>query len=197
MCIRDRKEAFEEASPAHEEVSYVSMDQAREYLDMVRNCSKFIAFATMLCIFSPVALIFLCGYAEYSGFSENIAGFGGLMVLFAFIAVAVVIFIYTGSRMNEYEYLKKEVIKIDKSTELYIKEERKRSNSLFSLKIAIGVVLCILGVVPLLGAAFFFENNDFAAIISVGILLIVVGIAVVLFITAGMPQEAYKVLRCV
>lgn len=183
---------YKEEASADAEEKYVSMNQAREYINMVKKYSNFIAIATMLCIFSPINLIFLGGLTEISSFSENVAGFAGLMILFAFIIVAVILFIYSGRQMEEYEYLKKEVFRLDNSTEVYIREERKKNRSNFSIKIIVGVVLCIFSVVPLLCSAFFF--NDFACICSVCILLIFVGIGVFFFITAGMVEDSYKIL---
>lgn len=183
---------YKEEASADAEEKYVSMNQAREYINMVKKYSNFIAIATMLCILSPINLIFLGGLTEISSFSENVAGFAGLMILFAFIIVAVILFIYSGRQMEEYEYLKKEVFRLDNSTEVYIREERKKNRSNFSIKIIVGVVLCIFSVVPLLCSAFFF--NDFACICSVCILLIFVGIGVFFFITAGMVEDSYKIL---
>lgn len=170
----------------------VSLIQAKEYLDMIKKYSRHIGIATMLCIFSPIFLIFLCGLAEISGFNENVAAFSGLMILFSFVIAAVAIFIYAGKQMEEYEYLKKEVFRIDKSTEAFLREEQKKNKSDISIRIIIGVVLCIFSVIPLISSAFLF--GDFACIVSVCILLIIVGIGVLFLILAEMENESYKVL---
>ena len=174
------------------EPTYVSMSQAKEYLDVVKKYAIYIALGVMLCICSPVTLVFLGGYSEVSALNEEVAGFAGLIVLFILIAVGVVLFIYTGSQLSQYEYLKKEVIRLDRSTELYIKEEQRRNRPSYSIKIAIGVVLCIISVIPVLYTGFFF--SDFAAIVAVCMLLLMIAISVLFFVTAGMQEDAYKIL---
>lgn len=181
-----------EENDFRQEEKTVSLNQAKEYVNMVGKFSNYIALGVMLCIFSPICLIFLGGLTEISDFSENVAGFGGLVVLFLFIIAAVAIFIYTGNQMQDYEYLKKEIIRLDYATETYIREERKKNRSIFSIKIIVGLVLCILGVLILLASAFFF--NDFFSIVSVCILLFLIGMGVFLFVTAGMVDDSYNVL---
>lgn len=185
---------IEESNPKAAQERYVSISQAKEYLGMMEKYSIFIAVATMLCIISPVAMIFLGGLSEITAFGENAAGFGGITILFGSIIVAVAIFIYAGNQLEDYEYLKKEIFRLDKSTEIYLQEEKKKKKSTFTIRIIIGVVLCIFSVLPLLWSAFLLNENDFACIVSVCILLIIVGIAVAILIHAGMQQESYKVL---
>ena len=45
----------------------------------------------------------------------------------------------------------------------------------YRICITLGVVLCILGVVPLLAVSIFFGNNGYAVILATDALLIVVG----------------------
>ena len=188
LGIHERREAY---APAEEE-RYVSMNQAKEYLEVVKKYSNFIAVATMLCIFSPIMLIFLGGLAEIYDFSEKAAGLGGLIVLFGFIIIAVAIFIYSGNQLEEYEYLKKEAFHLDRGTEEFLREEKKRNKPFFSIKNIIGVALCIFSVVPVLCAGLLMD--DFACIVSVDILLVIIGIGVTFLISAGMVEDSYKIL---
>jgi len=191
LGIGNNTSYYEDTNSA-KEVTFVSMDQVKEYIGMIGKFSNYIALGVMLCIFSPICLILLGGLTEISAISENVAGFGGLVVLFLFIIVAVAIFIYTGNQMQDYEYLKKEVIKLENATEIYLRQERKNNRNNFSLKIIIGVVLCILGVTILLSSAFFL--SDFACIVAVCLMLFLIGIGVYFFVKAGMEDESYKIL---
>lgn len=182
-------EAFDDLDKAQK---YVSVNEAREYISTVKKYSNVKAAATMLCIFSPIFLIFLSGITEVSSFRENIASFVGLVALFLLIIIAVVIFVYTGNQMEEFEYMKKEKITVDKSTEDYIRFERKQGKTEYSIKMIIGIVMCIISAMPLLFAGLFL--NDFACIISVCILLFMVGIGVAFIVSSSMVQDSYKIL---
>lgn len=172
--------------------TYVSMSRAKEYLSMTARFSNFIALGVMLCVFCPISLIFLAGLSETYGINENTACFGGLVILFLFIVVAVAIFIYSGNQMQDYEYLKKDIIQLEKATEIYIREEKKNNRNNFFIRIMIGIGLCVLGVLILLSTMFFM--SDFAAVIAVCMLLLLIGIASYFFVTAGMIEDSYNVL---
>lgn len=174
----------------------VTLKEAVEYIEMIKSNSGKITLATILCIFSPITLIFLGGLSEEKGafLSENAAGFIGIAALLILIAIAVSIFIFSGIQMEKYEFLKKEVFQLDAGTERYLKEQQEKMKTGFSTKICIGVVLCIFSVLPILFTAFFLEHYDMLAIIAVCILLLMIGISMIFFIPAGMHQETYKVL---
>ena len=173
---------------------YVSLVQAKEYLEVSRKYSVLIALGVMLCIFSPVTLIFLGGLSEINILSENIAGFGGLMTLFAFVIVAVGIFIHTGNQLSDYEYLKKEVLRLDPGTENYIEEEKRKNRAGHSMGIMIGVILCIFSVVPLLASGLLMEENEFAMIVCVCFLFLIAGVGVLILVITGMRMDSYHVL---
>lgn len=56
----------------------------------------------------------------------------------------------------------------------------------------IGISLCIFGVIPLLCAAFFFD--DFVCILAVCFLLVAIGIGVKFLVEVGMEDDSYKIL---
>lgn len=182
----------EDSYTEQEPEQYISLQQAREYLAHVKKYSTYIAIGVMFCIFSPIFLIFMGGLSDLSRISENVAGFGGLFVLFIFVIIAVAIFIYCGNQLEEYNRLKETEFHLEKSAEAYLKEERKSHRPEFSIKIVIGVVLCIFSVMPLLFSAFFL--GDVACVMSVCILLVMVGIGVFFFVSACMVEESYKIL---
>ena len=182
------KESFEK----EKKEKFLSMNQAMEYLSIKKKYANVYAAAVLLCILSPVTLIFLGGLAELSYLNEDVAGFMGLIVLFIVVAIAVAIFIYIGNQMSEYEYLKKEPFSLDPSLENYLKEDRKKNKSEYSIKIMIGTTLCILSVLPL-----FFSGlllNDVACIMSISLLLVLVGIGVWFLVSAETVSDSYKIL---
>lgn len=81
---------------------YVSMEEANAFMKMEEEQSKSVAFGVMLCILSPVLLIFLNGLAETytGGILETIAGAIGLIQLFGFVTIAVFLFISYAGKMS-------------------------------------------------------------------------------------------------
>ena len=78
-------------------------------------------------------------------------------------------------------------------TAAMVKDMEKEYETRFRAAHAVGVVLCVLGVVPLF-VAVAFDPIDFVYACAVSLLLLMVAIAVQFFIRAGMPQGSYQKL---
>lgn len=171
----------------------VTMAEANEYLALRRNAAKKIALGVTLCILSPVLLILLGALSAYGPISENLAAGMGLGILLVMVAAAVAIFITTGMKSGPYEFLEKEPIETEYGVDGMVKELKKQYADTYTRKNVIGVVLCILSVVPLLSIAIA-TQNEFHAILGVCFLLILASVGVYQFISGGVIWESYNKL---
>ncbi len=166
----------------------VSMEEANQYLDMKSRGSKIVANATSLCILSPVPLIVLGKMTE----DHTLVGFG-LVFLLILVAIAVYLFVNYGLRESHMQHLEKESFETEYGVSGMVRERREQYESTFTRNIAIGVVLCILSVIPTIMAGVM-EVEDYMSGISVGLLLIIVSIGVNILIRAGMIKSSYDTL---
>lgn len=189
----DQPQSFEQNKSSCKEISY---DEATNYIQVLEEVSKKYAFATTLCVLSPIALIFLATYSEYySSMPENQAAGMGIITLILLVAIAVSIFIQSGARIKKYHYFDEEFI-INYRTRDLISESKESYSSYFTKIMTIGVVLCILSVIPLFIAIMINEDNDLLIIGSICLLLAIVALAVNLFVRAGMVMTGYhKILQ--
>lgn len=132
----------------------VTMAEASEYLALRRAAAPRIAFATMLCILSPICLILLAGMSEVSrfGISEDAAAGVGLCVLLVMVAVGVAIFLSCAAKAKPYEFLKKEPFETEYGVAGMVRERRKEYAPAYARLNITGTVLCILAAVPLFAA---------------------------------------------
>ena len=165
----------------------VSMEEANQYLDMKSKGSRIVANATSLCILSPVPLIVLGTMTE----DHILIGFS-LVLLLVLVAIAVYLFVNYGLRESHMQHLEKESFETEYGVSGMVRERREQYESTFTRNIAIGVVLCILSVIPTIMAGVM-EVEDYMSGISVGLLLIIVSIGVIL-IRAGMIKSSYDTL---
>ena len=177
----------------------VSTEEAENFLQASRQAATRVAFGVMLCIFSPVVLIYMSGLSEATNgvLHENIAALIGLVVLFACIAAAVALFISSGVHTPQYQYLKEQSYQMSQETFSYIKELNDQFHSGFTAQIAVGVCLCILSVIPIIAAGLIFADMPrflIVVIICVCLLFVLVGIGVFLLVHAGMIAESFKTL---
>lgn len=166
----------------------VSMEEANQYLDMKSRGSRIVANATSLCILSPVPLIVLGTMTE----DHILIGFS-LVLLLVLVAIAVYLFVNYGLRESHMQHLEKESFETEYGVSGMVRERREQYESTFTRNIAIGVVLCILSVIPTIMAGVM-EVEDYMSGISVGLLLIIVSIGVNILIRAGMIKSSYDTL---
>ena len=125
------KDELSEEEPAPEgcdsPLRRVTMAEASEYLALRRAAAPRIAFATMLCILSPVCLILLAGMSEVSrfGISEDAAAGVGLCVLLVMVAVGVAIFLSCAAKAKPYEFLEKEPFETEYGVAGMVRERQK------------------------------------------------------------------------
>ena len=166
----------------------VSMEEANQYLDMKSRGSRIVANATSLCILSPVPLIVLGTMTE----DHTLVGFG-LVFLLILVAIAVYLFVNYGLHESHMQHLEKESFETEYGVSGMVRERREQFEPTFTRNIAIGVVLCILSVIPTIMAGVM-EADDSTSGISVGLLLIIVSIGVNILIRAGMIKSSYDTL---
>lgn len=166
----------------------VSMEEANQYLDMKSKGSRIVANATSLCILSPVPLIVLGTMTE----DHILIGFS-LVLLLVLVAIAVDLFVNYGLHESHMQHLEKESFETEYGVSGMVRERREQYESTFTRNIAIGVVLCILSVIPTIMAGVM-EVEDYMSGISVGLLLIIVSIGVNILIRAGMIKSSYDTL---
>ena len=95
---------------------------------------------------------FLTGLSSATGgnLSENTAVGIGVSVVLVMVSLAVAIFISYGIRGKAYEYLKKELIETAYGVKGLVKEKKQDYEGTYTRGIILGVVFCILAVIPLL-----------------------------------------------
>lgn len=181
----------EQASPMRR----VDLGQASEYLSLRKSAAPKMAAATFLCVISPITLILLAGLSDTGVFrlAENAAAAIGLAVMLVLVAAAVAIFIVTGLRSKEYEFLEKEPFETEYGVTGMVKERKKEFKDAYLRYIVTGTALCILAVVPLLVAACL-EAPDAVCIAAVCLLLALVAVGCFLFVLGGVYQSAMEKL---
>lgn len=192
------EEKFAEAGSREVEEEYVrsvSLEEANDFMDMTASTAVWIALGVALCIMSPIFLIVFGGLAEYGVIPilEDVAGGIGTIILLVMVGIAVAIFILKGMKLNQYQYLEKECFSLDYGIDELVEKKKQDFEGTFRVCIAIGVVLCIFGVIPIF-VAVLFPNTDIIAICGTGMLLFMVACGVYLFVWSGMIHGSYEKL---
>jgi len=145
----------------------LSGDEAETYLRKSKQTGTLIALGVWLIIAGVSTVIFL----------------SNVFIMFVAIAVAVGMFILSGSRVSKYHSFEEKSIRLDASTRKMIEEKRARLSAHWTGMVAFGVIAIIITV-------------GLFTVINVlpEIFLNVVGFAVFLFVVAGTHSSAYDIL---
>lgn len=201
--IKDELEEEEYASSQMQEnesesdrsVHKVTMEMANEYLQIIDWSAGKTAFATMLCILSPIVLLMLGAMSEMPNYhiSENAAAGIGICVLIVLIAIAVTIFILCGMKTKKYEYMEKEDIETAYGVSGMVKEKRDAYHSPYVTQLVIGITCCICSVIPLFGTLAVSES-DFYMVSAVCMLLTLVAIGTYFIVRSAAKMNAMNQL---
>lgn len=199
--LKDEMEKMEIPEVLEEEVSNaknlrkVTMKEANEYMECSKKVTPQIALGTVLCILSPVCLLFLAGVIESGNqiISEALTTGVGMIILLIMISIAVSIFIISGSKMKKFEYLKQEDFETEYGIIGFARELKAQEQQNATKRTVIGTILCICSAIPLISASLV-EASDTVLVWMVCVLLCMVATAVYLFITAGTVKNCCDVL---
>ena len=109
-------------------------------------------------------------------FKKHYASGIGLIVLFLLVAVAVAVFITSGSMTSQYEFLEKESFETEYGVSGMVRERQKQYRATYTKYNVIGACLCILSVIPLfIGGLLSEDGLILASMLSITMLLAGVG----------------------
>ena len=137
---------------------YLSLTQVQEYLKIRKQSSLKIAFATFLCVISPIPLIGFTTLCQYQRFymAENLAISIGLSFLIICITIAVILFCLCAFKVKKYDFLEKEDFSLENSVKEYAVKEKEAYQDHYHRYQILGIALCILSVLPI----FIFLKSD-------------------------------------
>lgn len=173
---------------------HVTLEDAKQYCKAQAKAGIRYGIASMLCVLSPLLLIFMGGLQEELGLADSIVVAGGLVPMFLIIACGAAIFIVTGVSMGKYEKYEKEVLFLDYSTKQFIEAQREAEKLSVALQIALGAFLCIVSILPLLIVGSMELASDMPSVLCVLVMLAIISVAVFFFVSAGVKSDGYHVL---
>ncbi len=170
----------------------VTREEAIRFLSLQAAAVPKVSLGVALCVWSPIVLIGLTalGSVFHVKIPDSVAGGLGLCVLLGMVAAAVALFLTSGTKLKEFEYLEREPIAPDADArELARKQEAAQAEVCSKLTTA-GVVLCIISAVPIFAVMCVGRMLDGYYSLAVCALLLLVGIACLLLVRAGSMRGA-------
>ena len=193
----DRPAAIPTDSDFEEPLRRVEMEEANDFLRTRIVASARIALGVALCILSPIVLILLEVAQEYGllALTENQATGIGAVVLFLCIGAALPLFITSCIRLGRYDALEQQALDTAYGVDGMVRERRDQYAPTHTRLLVLGIVLCVLSVLPIfLMLLFFGDDNDFAMACGAAALLAIVAAGVYMIVRTCVRQAGYGIL---
>lgn len=170
----------------------VTQEEARRYLQLQTAAIPKTTLGVALCVWSPIALIGLPVLRSTLnwGFPEEICSGIGLCVLLVMVAAGVALLLTASGKLREFEYLEREPIETDNGAREQALSMQREVLPICAKRNTIGVVLCILSVLPLFALMCVPGVPDGYYSLAVCALLLLVGIACLLLVRTGSMRGA-------
>ena len=171
---------------------HVTQEEARRYLQLQTAAIPKTTLGVALCVWSSIVLIGLPVLRSTLnwGFPEEICSGIGLCVLLVMVAAGVALLLTASGKLREFEYLEREPIETDNGAREQALSMQREMASFCTRQNTIGVVLCILSVLPLFALMCVPGVPDGYYSLAVCALLLLVGIACLLLVRAGSMRGA-------
>ena len=181
------KDELEEMAPAQGDVPVtsgieapvrrVSMEESNAFLSVSDLASGQISLGVLLCILSPIPVIILAlaGREGLLPLSEDQGGIIGSIVLMLMVAAAIYLFVKNGMQLMKYSYLEEEIIDTEYGVTGMVKERKADYEHTHMTGMTIGIILCVLSSIPIMGSALISNNMLSGVGVCFALLLIAVG----------------------
>ncbi len=194
------KDSLEKEEPAEDSgedslTRTVGMEEANAFLYVKEKNARQVALGVLLCILSPICLILLGGASDFKliALSEAQAAGLGLAVLLLMAGGAVALFVTSALRVSRYEYL--DLLPIDTlyGVDGMARERKEQFRPTRNLQLTLGIVLCVLAVIPLFVSLILYgEEDHFGHIVAIALLLAIAGVGVLLIVRSAILWGAYQ-----
>lgn len=171
---------------------HVTQEEAKRFLQLQTAAIPKTTLGVALCVWSPIALIGLPVLRSTLnwGFPEEICSGIGLCVLLVMVAAGVALLLTASGKLREFEYLEREPIETDNGAREQALSMQREVLPICAKRNTIGVVLCILSVLPLFALMCVPGVPDGYYSLAVCALLLLVGIACLLLVRTGSMRGA-------
>jgi len=195
--LKDDIEDIEYTNESQEEsFRRLSLEQVNEYLTISNQAYNKIGYGVMLCIYAPIILIAIMMFYESNPgiITENTAAAIGLIPLFTFVLIAVVLFINNCMLLSKFNFLEKELFELEYGVQGVVEKRNEEITNEFRRNLVFSIALIFVAVMQLIIGELLFEEvlGDYL----VCILLALVGFAVYRLVYYGMVKLSYsKILQ--
>lgn len=165
----------------------ITLEDDKEYIRLNRQRAVMVALGVFLCIVSSAIPGF--GEATNSILVEAVT----MAAMFVVVAIAVGCFIMSGNPLKGYEDISKSKCVAGQEALGYAAEEEKEKSTRYCALLAIGVMLCVISVIP--ACISDFASNEWMETIGAMSVLIFTAIGVFFIVYQALAKKGWKKIQ--
>ena len=163
----------------------VTLAEVKDYLHDRTRSAYAVALGVFLCIIS------VCGYLVHFGGGWHVRIVLATSFMFIAIAAAVGLFMFSNFVMGKWKFFRERACSVDFATAEYVHNRRESFRVTRSMMNTIGVILCILSVLPVIVVdSLFGWSSGFGVVL----MFVFVGIGVFLLVVSGNVNAGFTVI---
>lgn len=172
----------------------LNLAEAKKYISDRSSRGFMIGLAILLFITSPVGFILAIPPNHYeSAVSEETRIAIGLILFFSAIATGIALTVYSSIKARNWAFLRNEPCCLDFSTVEYVNQEKQHTRASYAMLITVGIVLCVVSVVPV-SVIGILDRTDESVIIGSALIFVLIGLGIMMMIYASVRNKSYEIL---
>lgn len=172
----------------------LSMETAKNYLKDSARYAYLVSLGILFCILSVCGPIVFSAVGDFVGKRERLFDALAVCSLFVLVAVGVGLIVYSSVRIGKWKNIKQEHWVTDFATTEYIHHEMEQYKGIHALILTVGIVLCILSVLPPAILDSFLDYSNFWEDCSGAFMVAMVAVGVFLIVMSSMKLGSYNTL---
>lgn len=163
----------------------MTLAEVKDYLHDRTRSAYAVALGVFLCIIS------VCGYLVHFGGGWHVRIVLATSFMFIAIAAAVGLFMFSNFVMGKWKFFRERACSVDFATAEYVHNRRESFRVTFAMMITIGVILCILSVLPVVIVTSLFSWRSGLGVV---LMFVFIGIGVFLLVAAGNMNAGFSTI---
>lgn len=182
---------------ADQSVTRLGKEEVFQFLQVRNRGGIQITIGVVFCVLGVVLSIGMEMKGILTGYPEELMDLLSGIAVFVGAAVGIVLFMVAGMALSKYDFLEKQDFVLPEELKGQLKKDYDKYHKRFTMKVILGVTLCIAAVIMMLIFSYFAEMTEnilYEDYIGPMVLLIMVAAAVAIFISDGMKHGSYEII---
>ena len=182
---------YEKKKKKNTDLHLISVDEANAFMADCTFSRFLLGLGVFCCIIAPAGPIMGSAFSEvFFGVFRGLFEALGVVFLFVAVGLGVGLIILSSAKTKEWNFVKRGVAILDAVTEEYVRNEKLVNNPSRSTMLAMGIVLCVCSVIPVIFFGIFSIFPFLSEGVGPSLIFVITGAGVFFIINSSRRTDA-------